>query len=239
MLLRSNNGGKSWVAVSTPTPAITLCAAPSGTLWIGSSSGNIYVSVNSTPWNLTLSGLDVPPPYQNSVGPPPKPPAPWLACAGDTAWAIYEYGAAAGSEPHTIEQTSDSGQQWGVVVMPNGASLVPPNPKVVTGVTTDFGLSSATNSWFLESCGPCTTGLVSVVTTSNGTTFSGTLLSIANNVYASPVDAAFLDPERGWAVLKELPATKAGVRPPETMVVLATSNGGSTWRVVDPDLNAR
>jgi photosystem II stability/assembly factor-like uncharacterized protein len=235
-LLRTLDGGRIWHAVPTPVPAETLCATRAGTLWLGSTSGDIYLATEDGPWRLSFSGSDVVSPFPNSVQPSPPPPVPWLACTGDSAWALYQYGESAGSDPFVLERTLNGGAQWGIIPAPEGQSLVPPNPRIVLATPRDFGVSGATRAWVLGYCGPCTTGSSGLVTTTDGTTFSGTLLSAATDIYAWPIDVAFLDPERGWAVLQEQPVYAPGSASVTKVVLLATVDGGATWKVVDPDV---
>lgn len=240
VLLQSVDGGQSWRAEMTPEPAITLCATPTGLLWFGSGSGDIYASIGGATWHLSLSGGQVAPPFHNSVGPAPQAPVPWLACVGDSTWALYQYGESAGSDPFVVERTLDGGAHWGQLMSPDGGSLVPPNPMVVLNTPSGLGATGPTSAWIFGYCGPCQTDSPSVVTTANGTSFSGSVLSTAAGVYAAPVGVTFANPQDGWAVLREQPAytgaPPGSTGPVVTTVVVATSDGGATWDVVDPDV---
>jgi photosystem II stability/assembly factor-like uncharacterized protein len=156
-----------------------------------------------------------------------------MACSGQNAWALYQWGENVGSDPFVEERTLDGGEDWEELVVPNGKSLVPPSPQVAMATPSDIGVIGVTSAWVLGYCGPCLTGSASVVVTSGGTTFSGTLLSTATEIYASPVDVTFVDPLDGWAALREYPSSKAGSASAESTVILATTDGGTTWKVVD------
>jgi photosystem II stability/assembly factor-like uncharacterized protein len=231
-LLRTLDSGRSWVTVKTPVPAITLCSASSGTLWLGGDDGNIYVSQDAVSWSRSFPYSKVAPPNATLSNAHPQV-GPWMACSGQNAWALYQWGENVGSDPFVVERTLDGGENWEELVVPNGKSLVPPSPQVVMATPSDIGVIGATSAWILGYCGPCQTGSASVVVTSGGTTFSGGPLSTATDIYASPVDVTFVDPLHGWAVLREYPSSKAGSASAESTVILATTDGGTTWKVVD------
>jgi photosystem II stability/assembly factor-like uncharacterized protein len=238
-LLRTLDGGQTWRTVPTPVSAVTVCATAEGDLWFGSGGGNVYSSIDGALWNVSLSGTGVPD-IHNAVGPRDQVPAPWLTCAADTAWAFYDYGESAGSQPNALEHTLDGGRSWVLVsaseVAP-GATALPSNnldvPKVI-----DLGATGASSAWFLGWCGACggrpdlgMTGTASI-TTSNASTFSNSPISTAG-VGAIPVDASFSDPDHGCVVVEELSSSSA-----TKLVVLITSDGGTTWSVVNPNVNA-
>ena len=231
-LLDTSDSGETWGVVNTPVRAVTVCSS-SERLWFGGARGDIYLSDNGGPWTLALAGADVPD-IHNSLGPNPIPPAPWLACDADTAFALYDYGEAAGSSPYALERTLDGGQQWAAVL---GAEVLPTPPDSGVGPSVlDVDATGATTAWILSDCGPCTSGLPALTTTTDGTTFHTTPLPVGSGVYGAPVDVAFSDPEDGYAVVREFPSSHPGSSSAATTVVLATTDGGATWRVVDPNL---
>lgn len=233
-LLSSSDAGRSWRVDKTPEHAIALCSA-SGTVWFSGPTGNVYVSDDGGPWTLSLAGSSVPD-VHNSVGPNPIPQQLWIACQAGTAWALYNYGSAAGSTPYVLERTLDGGTSWASVL---GAEVVPEpsgTPAAAGGALVDFGVSGPSSAWLLTYCAPCAAGMPAIVTTTNGSTFSSTYFPIAEGVYAEAIDAAFSDQANGWAVLSEYPSSEPGQASLQTTVVLATHDGGSTWEVVDPSL---
>jgi len=61
VLLHTLNNMKTWLTVTTPAAGTSLCATPSGSLWLGvSDSGSVYSSSNGGLWKLSLSGTGVP-----------------------------------------------------------------------------------------------------------------------------------------------------------------------------------
>ncbi len=230
-LLHTLDSGRSWVTVKTPVPAITLCSASSGRLWLGGDDGNVYVSHDAASWALSFPVSKVAPPFASLSEAPQV--GPWMACSGQNLWALYQWGESTGSDPFVVERTLDGGQNWEELGAPNSASLVPPNPQVAMNTPSDLGVSGASSAWILGYCGPCQTGSASVVVTSGGTTFSGSPLSTATRTYATPIDVTFVGPLHGWAALREYPSSQAGSASAESTVILSTTDGGTTWNMVD------
>jgi photosystem II stability/assembly factor-like uncharacterized protein len=245
VLLHTSDGGGSWLAESTPVPAVTVCATPAR-LWFGAGSGDVYTSDVGTPWGLSLSGAAVAPPFHNSVGPNPPPPKPWLACTGASAWALYQYGEAAGSDPFVVERTLDSGGDWAELGSPNGA------PPIATpagiGVTTPAATTapgSPTSAWILGFCGACQAGNASLTLTGTASLATSSDRSMAFSTVTFPGPSAasfppaavsFLDAERGWAVIQEVGVAPAGPGATPTDQLLVTDDGGASWMLVNPDI---
>jgi hypothetical protein len=242
-LLQTVDGGESWLAEATPVPAVTLCAT-SARLWFGTGSGDVYTSVGGAPWRLSLPGAAVAPPFSNSVGPNPRPPPPWLACTGASAWALYQYGEAAGSDPLTVERTLNGGVDWGEPTSPKGV----PRIATPTGISVSVQAVPGTppTAWILGYCGPCgsgtasptTTGTASVTTLTGGSVFSSAALPGAAGTSVSPVGVSFLDAALGWAVIEEFRPSDSGAGTTPTDVLLRSDDGGATWILVDPDIDA-
>jgi hypothetical protein len=241
-LLRSVDGGLSWLTEPTPVPIVTICATPARR-WFGAASGDIYTSLGSGPWSLSLSGATVGPPFHNSVGPSPTPPTPWLACAGADAWALYQYGEAAGSDPFVTERTLNSGGNWTEIASINGGQPVATPTGI--GMTGPPGSSNSTRAWILGYCGPCgagtasliTTGTASMATTSDGSSsFASAALPGAADSSVSPLAASFPNPALGWAVTSEIPVRTAGLSNEPTDALLRSDDGGATWMLVNADI---
>jgi hypothetical protein len=249
VLLHTVDGGVSWLVEATPVPAVTLCATPAR-LWFGAASGDIYASAGGGPWRLSLSGAAVAPPFHNSVGPNPSPPRPWLACTGESAWALYQYGEAAGSDPFVVERTLNGGGDWAELTSPNGEQPVATPTGI--GVTAPIALTATAaptapaSAWILGSCGPCaegtgsltTTGTASLTTTSDGEVpFSTAALPGAPDTSVSPVGVSFLNAALAWAVIQEFPTAGTGLSARPTDALLTSDDGGATWILVDPDID--
>jgi photosystem II stability/assembly factor-like uncharacterized protein len=232
VLLHTLNNMKTWLTVTSPAAGTSMCATPSGSLWLGvSDSGSVYSSSNGDSWKLSLSGTGVP--AAGNV--PPRKPAPWISCSGASAWLLYNWGESAGSEAYAVERTLNGGKIWKAVVSDEVKPAAPPNSGGVFATIESFGSTGKTSAWILGYCGPCTTGLATIATTTNATTFADATLPIAKNFHATPVGVAFNGPKNGWAILQESPssATASTLK----IVVVDTTDGGTTWKVADPNLN--
>ncbi len=232
VLLRTLNNMKTWLKVTTPAAATSMCATPSGSLWLGESdSGSVYSSSNGESWKLSLSGSRVP--AAGNV--PARKPAPWISCSGTSAWLLYNWGESAGSMAYAVERTLNGGKSWKAVVSDEVKPAAPADSGGVFATIESFGSTGKTSAWILGYCGPCTTGSATVATTTNATTFADATLPIAKNFHATPVGVTFHGPKDGWAILQESPssATASTLK----IVVVDTTDGGTSWKVADPNLN--
>jgi photosystem II stability/assembly factor-like uncharacterized protein len=232
VLLHTVNNMKTWLTVTTPAAGTSLCATPSGSLWLGeSNSGNVYSSSKGGSWKLSLSGSRVP--AAGNV--PQRKPAPWISCSGASAWLLYNWGESAGSMAYAVERTLNGGKRWKAVVSDEVKPAVPADTAGVFATVENFGSTGKTSAWILGYCGPCTTGSATVATTKNATTFADTTLPIAESVHATPVGVTFRGPKDGWAILQESPSSATA--PTLKIVVVDTTDGGTIWKVADPNLN--
>src|SRR5665213_3667035 len=236
-LLQTTNGARTWQVVSTPAVGASICTTPQGTVWLGdNANGNVYISRNGAAWNLALLGKSVPA-NANSIGPPPVRPAPWISCSGSTAWLLYNYGEGAGSMPYVVERTLNSGKSWKIVL----SSEVPhSSPRATPGISAtvvNFGATGPTAAWLSGYCGPCTTGLATLSTTSNASTFENHPFVVGQDHYVLPTALSFLSSDNGWALIRETKLQGINAVYSTTKNVLErTSNGGKSWSVINPDL---
>ena len=232
VLLHTLNNMKTWLTITTPAAGTSLCATPSGSLWLGESdSGNVYSSSNGGSWKLSLSGSRVP--AAGNV--PPRKPAPWISCSGTSAWLLYNWGESAGSMAYAVERTLNGGKSWKAVVSDEVKPAAPAQTAGVFSTVENFGSTGKSSAWILGYCGPCTTGSATVATTTNATTFADATLPIAKSVHATPVGVTFHGPKDGWAILQESPSSATA--PTLKIVVVDTTDGGTTWKVADSNLN--
>jgi photosystem II stability/assembly factor-like uncharacterized protein len=232
VLLHTLNNMETWLKVTTPTAGTSLCATPSGSLWLGvSNSGSVYSSNNGNSWKLSLPGSRVP-----AAGNVPSiKPAPWISCSSMSAWLLYNWGESAGSMAYAVERTLNGGKSWKAVVSDEVKPAVSADSGGVFATIENFGSTGEANAWLLGFCGPCTTGSATVATTANASTFVDVTLPIAKNVHATPLGGTFNGPNDGWAILQESPSS--GTAPTFKIVVVETTDGGTTWKVTDPNLN--
>jgi len=236
-LMRTTNGARTWRLVSTPAPGASICATPSGTLWLGDNdNGNVYVSHFGAVWHLTLLGRSVPA-NSNSFGPPAVRPAPWISCTGITVWLLYNYGESAGSMPYVVERTLNAGASWKIVLSSEVPRSSPRSTPGISATVVDFGTTSPSAAWIVGYCGPCTTGQASLSTTSNASTFSNHPFVKSQRLYVLPIAVSFLSSRDAWALvrvtqLRGLNAVYSTTR----YVVERTTDGGRSWAVSNPGL---
>jgi hypothetical protein len=237
VLLRTLDAGRTWTKFPAPALGTSLCATPSGTLWLGiDGSGSLYL-LNGGKWTLSLPGSEAPAP-ENSVPPQPPRPAPWISCAGSTAWLFYGYGEGAGSMPYAVERTVNVGRTWNVVTSSQVTPSVPSNTPGRFATIDDFGMMVSGDAWMTGYCGPCDTGKAEVAIATKASPFRDLSLSNSLRVHAVPIGSSFINSMDGWVNLQENQVTVDGNLVPNTSVkyvIEVTINGGRTWRVVDPD----
>lgn len=237
VLLVTHDGGVDWMKFPAPALGTSLCATPSGTLWLGvDGSGSLYL-LSGGKWTLSLPGSESPAP-ENSVPPQPPRPAPWISCAGNTAWLFYGYGEGAGSMPYAVERTVNVGRTWKVVTSSQVTPSVPQNTPGRFATIDDFGMTASGDAWMTGYCGPCQTGKSEVAVATGTPQFADFSISNSLRIHAQPIGSWFVNPMDGWVNLQENLQTATGNSVPNTSVMYvieATTDGGRTWHVVDPD----
>jgi hypothetical protein len=105
-LLTTTDGGGGWTAVPAPS-AGSLCITTGGVVWLGVASGAVEESQDGgTSWEVSL-------PWASEFTPFDGPPIiPWMTCSGSAAWALYDWGEAAGSSAYVVVATADAGGHW-------------------------------------------------------------------------------------------------------------------------------
>ena len=133
----------------------------------------------------------------------------------DTAWVLWSRAEADGSASFELAQTADHGISWEVHSLP----LFQPGEVASFSEKAEMGWLDEQNGWI--SIKQATGSNFSVgtlfVTSDGGTTWSRTVLPIADRVY-------FSDPEIGWAV-----GGPAGDQ------IVETRDGGNTWQAIAVD----
>jgi hypothetical protein len=238
VLLRSYNAGVSWQTVKSPALGTSLCAGPSGSLWLGiDGTGNLYKLSSDDKWNLSLPGSEVPAPEKSVPAPSQSPrPAPWISCASNTAWLLYNYGEDVGSMPYVVERTVNSGGTWKVVTSSEVTLGLPRTTPGVFATVDDFGATASGDAWITGYCGPCNTGDADVAIATDTSKFADFSLSSNLKIHAQPVSSWFINRMDGWVLLQENKTINNGNLVPNTSVqyVIETStNGGHSWHIVD------
>ena len=230
-LLVTHDGGVDWVKFPAPALGTSLCATPTGTLWLGvDGSGSLtsWTAGNGSCRSRARSHLRRRTPFHPNRLDPRRG-----FVTGNTAWLFYGYGEGAGSMPYAVERTVDSGRTWKVVTSSQVTPSVPRNTPGRFATIDDFGLTTSGDAWMTGYCGPCETGKAEVAIAS-GTAPSQRSLDVkqrANSlIHALPVGSSFINSMDGWVNLQENQntATGDGVK----NVIGATTDGGRTWHVV-------
>jgi photosystem II stability/assembly factor-like uncharacterized protein len=141
---------------------------------------------------------------------PPVPPIPELACRKRTAWATFHGGAAAGSEGYVVFRSR--GRGWRAVY----AQFMRRGLPRVDAYAGPVSVVPGGGAFVEGSCGPCGRGTVSVLRPGGGR-------SVLRGFFPGPM--AFADRRHGYLLLGSVAGRRRGV-------VLATRDGGQTWRTV-------
>lgn len=221
-LLTTTDGGGGWTAVPAPS-AGSLCITTGGVVWLGVASGAVEESQDGgTSWEVSL-------PWASEFTPFDGPPIiPWMTCSGSAAWALYDWGEAAGSSAYVVVATADAGGHWAPILsgLPDSVDPALAGLPNASATVLDGGSTGNGAGWFLGECGACgmTGSGVMVTVTGAGTPHSAPLPEPA-------VEGSFADPQHGWVVAQAAPTgpMPAGGYP---WMVLASTNGGATWNLV-------
>ena len=140
--------------------------------------------------------------------------------------------------PYTVERTVNSGRTWTVVTSSQVTPSVPLNTPGRFATIDDLGVTNSGRAWLTGYCGPCDTGKAEVAVATGTSQFADLSLSNSLRIHAQPIGSSFVNPEDGWVILQENQVTNIGNPVPNTPIkyaIKATTNGGRTWHVVDPD----
>jgi hypothetical protein len=233
-LLATTDGGVHWSKTTAPVAA-SLCTTTGGHLWLGTAAGSVEDTVdNGLTWQMALPWDSVPKEPSILLG---SPVAPWITCSGRDAWALYDWGEAAGSALYIALASTDDGLRWNSVFGDYATGPLHSLPSVSNTPAAD-GVSGDGEAWFLGYCGPCDgSGTVKIVTVVGSSVADSVQLP---SVSPESLDASFPDPTQGWVVGTDgvalaHPRTKSGY-PSD---ILATADGGITWQkvVTIPDMS--
>jgi hypothetical protein len=218
-LLTTTDGGAAWTAVSAPS-AGSLCATTSGVVWLGAASGAVEESEDGgASWLVSL-------PWATGFTPVDGPPiAPWMTCSGSAAWALYDWGEAAGSSAYVVLATADGGGHWAPLLsgLPDPARAGLPNASAT--VLSD-GSAGDGFGWFLGGCGACGPAGTGVMVT-----VTGAATPKSAPLPGPAIEGSFADPLHGW-IVAQAPATGPAPTGGYPWMVLASADGGATWHPV-------
>jgi photosystem II stability/assembly factor-like uncharacterized protein len=146
---------------------------------------------------------------------------------GSSIWALFEDGAAAGSQGYAAYASSDAGASWRPVIV---APILAGSEPAFRGVARldaypgPFAAVTPSEAVFLGQCPACDPQHVMVLRTEDGGT------RWQRHVIGGfvPTGLAFADASHGWMT------TQLGGYPGRHSAVLATTDGGRTWHPVYP-----
>jgi photosystem II stability/assembly factor-like uncharacterized protein len=210
-LIVSTDGGRTWMDLSGPRDAQSVCFTDSTHGWLANQSGTVYRSQDGgRTWSQLLQMVRS---EQGLTG--------WarIECAAPSAlWVQWAPGgAAAGHVPYVVYATVD-GQHWRTVMAEPGTignSLpgVPAGPGSYPG---SFSVVDASDAVFVGDTPPANAASSMIV--SNG----GATLKSTGQIDGAPqtFDAAFVSTSMGWV----LTVDGSG-----HAVIVATTDGGYHW----------
>jgi photosystem II stability/assembly factor-like uncharacterized protein len=230
-LLATSDAGAQWSTVTAPS-AVSMCVAADGRVWIGTTAGAVEDSIDDgTTWQVSLAWAAVPkvPDTSGTFG-QEQIVAPSLSCSGSDAWALYDWGEAAGSALYVAVATTDNGSQWTPLLddYPSGPLHSLPD---MSNTPAAEGASGAGSAWFLGFCGPCQTwGTVEFVAAVGPSVQRAVPVP---DVSFGGLDASFADQAHGWIVGNDVSAVVAPPPPDgEPLAVVRTTDDGASWRKI-------
>jgi photosystem II stability/assembly factor-like uncharacterized protein len=213
-LVHTSDGGRSWSALAAPAPPQSVCFTAPEDGWLASGT-SVWRSVDGGHRWGSRPSFTLPVPTEG------LPAFAELQCAAPgAAWVRFDAGdAAAGHRPYALYASGDGGGHWrGVLGEPGtlGNLLrLPAGPGSYPGPFSVIDPSQA----FLLSPTPAAEATGSMLA-GQGSRLQR-LPDLPGTTLSTPLSASFASATRGWVVGSNL-AGRA--------VLLATSNGGRSWR---------
>ena len=217
-LLRTTDAGSTWTAVTgTPANPQSACFANADDGYLGTPAHIWRTTDGGQHWTLALT-------EPGASGNPTTADTPEIECAGASGlWVLFlGQGAATGHAPY-LAYASQDGHEWhGVLEEQFTESALRPSVKLPDGPGSYPGPISAIDpgtAVFVGYTPPLGYGVAPVMLASN----NGYALTKEGDVGTinEPIAAAFLSPDQGWVVGRNLHTNAFSVE--------ATSDAGHTW----------
>jgi photosystem II stability/assembly factor-like uncharacterized protein len=210
-LVRSRDGGRSWLRVHTPLRMQAQCfsslrdgwVARPGSVWTTHDGGARWARVR----------LALPP----NLGPQTQTV---LECRGRSVWALFADGVAAGSQGYEVFRSLDGGSTWHAIL----AGLVSTRLPRISNYPGPFVALGGGRAVFEGSCPACVLGHGSItfVSTLDGGRSFTRATPFVRSFFAGPI--SFIDPKRGWLLTQPFQS--------KSRTLLFTRDGGRHWRRV-------
>jgi photosystem II stability/assembly factor-like uncharacterized protein len=202
VVVRSRDGGQTWPALRTPTLMEAQCFSSTQDGWVAR-SGSVWTThdggvrwIRTRLWSKGHAG-------------------PTLECRGNSVWALFSDGAAAGSQGYEVFRSLDGGRSWRAILAGLVANRLPrinayPGPFVALG---------GGRAVFEGGCGACVFGhgTVNFVRTVDGGRTFARATPYIRSFFGGPI--SFVDLKRGWLLTQLFKSKKR--------TLLFTSDGGA------------
>jgi photosystem II stability/assembly factor-like uncharacterized protein len=191
-LMKTSDGGETWVPVESPLPPESICFAGTTTGWAASGRSIARTEDGGQTWSsASLDLTDNEEPWSSA-----------LACGSDSeAWLLLTDGGAAGHLAYVVFHTGD-GMTWRPVAQEAGTSPLGQRDDVYgskdpyPGQITPFGPNGAAFVTWCPACG----NSVSLIKTGDDKV-SATFDLAAPDEGGEPQGVSFTDPDHGWVLL--------------------------------------
>lgn len=220
VLLATTDGGRNWHRLAAPADAQSVCFNDPRSGWLGA-DGRLYRTIDGGhSWMLAAAGAK---PFQSAY-----PATMIVQCAGTgSVWALdIGPGAAMSQMPHIGYHAGPAG------AAPIFAEQYFPHPGVDVSAESPgsyvgpLSALSASTAVYIDFCTACGYGTAPWDLVTGG----GAVLARRGNVgdLNQPIAASFVSPALGWVIGFK---TDYRSRPSRHARIVATSDGGRTWRV--------
>lgn len=221
VVLATSDGGRSWHRLAAPADAQSVCFTDPRSGWLGG-AGRLYRTVDGgRSWMLAAAGVKVRPADRGTM---------IVQCAGaGSAWALdVGPGAAMSQMPHIGYHAGPGGAMpiFAEQYFPHaGVDVTAAAPGSYAGTLSALSASAAV---FIDYCPACGYGTAPWDLATSG----GASLAPQGSVggLTQPTAASFLTPALGWVTGLDTSYRNPG-RPRRSARIVATTDGGRTWRV--------
>src|SRR6266542_499247 len=218
-IMRSDDGGVTWSRSGPEVNSVCFTGEDSGWAAGPHEAGAALFRTQDAGANWTE--IPIPIPDGDSTG--------WTAtvrCGGDTAWVLVTDGGGAGHIAYAMLRMAGADSQARPILQDSythplgqGRDIQESSNPYPGPLTAIDGQVSRFMTW-CPACGGDMPFVSLERTDDGGATWTDPTV-VDSNQPGEPLGISFLDPDHGWALLRDLPKN--------ALVVLRTSDGGQTW----------